>query len=393
MINSVSTKECYICGACANICPEKAISFSLDSGGLAYPEIDMGRCIECGLCEDVCPILTPRKYMCGDGYPAAFAARSKDIDTRLNSTSGAVFFEAGAYIISSGGYVSGAVFDNGFKVRHILSNSMEDLQRMRGSKYAQSDTVGVYADIKLLLEKETCVLFCGCPCQVAALKNYLGRDYKNLYLVDFICHGISGQGMLDEYIAELEKRKKSKVIRFRFRDKCKGWHSSSVIAEFENGRRYSNPMIIDPYLKASLSGATVKEGCYSCQFKGFVSGSDLTLGDLWGAEVLLPDWDDNTGISAAIVNTEKGGYLLERIGVQKREMELDQIIRYNSSAVHPTDKNDIREEFFAYARLHGNGKAIMHYFEESRVEKLARNIRYSARCVYYKMRGRGKPLY
>lgn len=393
MIDSVSKKECCICGACANVCPKQAISFSDVFDSFCYPQINMEVCIGCGLCEKVCPILNENKSEFELGYPSAYAARSKDIDTRLSSTSGAVFFELGKYIISSGGYVCGAVFDSEFRVRHILTDSLEGLQRMRGSKYAQSDIDNSYIKIKNALEDGETVLFCGCPCQVSALKTLLGKRYEKLYLIDFVCHGIPSQRMLDEYITELENRDNSKIIDLKFRDKRLGWHSSSVVAEFQNGKSYTNPYTIDPYTKAFLSGTTMKESCYHCKFKGLVSGSDLTLGDLWGAEVLLPGWDDNTGISAVIANTEKGKQLLEMIGIEKQVIDIKQIIQYNKNIVQPTRENEIRRQFFAYARSYGYGKATLHFFSETRLAKLKRVTRYRIKCLFNNFTGRKKPLY
>lgn len=393
MIDRVPEKDCCICGACACVCPKQAISFTHVSDSFGYPEINMEACVGCDLCETVCPILNPCKNECDLGYPVAFAARSKDVDVRISSTSGAIFFEAGKYIISNGGYVCGTVFDDGFKVKHILTNSIVDLQRMRGSKYAQSDIGNTYVEIKNSLEDGKCVLFCGCPCQVSALINFLGEKYENLYLMDFVCHGIPSQTMLNEYFAELEKRKNAKIVDFRFRDKCRGWHYSSVVAEYENGKKYSAPITVDPYMKAFLSGTTMKESCYHCRFKGLVSGSDLTLGDFWGAEVLLPDWDDNTGISAVIANTGKGEQLLELIDVQKQKTEMAQVIKYNQNIVKSTHENEIRGQFFAYALSHGYGRAMLHFFEETRFQKRKRVTRYWAKCIYYKLSGRKKPLY
>ena len=393
MIDRVSVSECCICGACSNICPKQAISFSKITNGFQYPSIDADICINCNLCERVCPILNPRKYTVAEEYPKAFAARSEDIDTRLSSTSGAVFFEAGKYILSHGGYVCGTVFDRNFQVKHIMTNSMDELCQMRGSKYAQSDVGNIYTQIKRVLEDGKDVLFCGCPCQISALIRVLGKQYETLYLLDFVCHGIPSQSMLDAYLAELENQKKSQIVDFKFRDKARGWHNSCVVAEFKSGKRYSNPITIDPFMRGFHSGTTMKESCYHCRFKGFSSGSDLTLGDFWGAEVELKDWDDNTGISAVVVNTVTGRQLLEKIHVQKQEVDLNTIVKYNKNLIQSTKKNSIQSEFYEYANLYGSGKALIHFFRESKLEKLKRITRYQVKYLFYWLSGRKKPLY
>ena len=137
----------------------------------------------------------------------------------------------------------------------------------------------------------------------------------------------------------------------------------------------------------------MKESCYNCKFKGLEAGSDITLGDLWGAEVLLPGWDDNTGISAVIANTEKGKQLLEMIGIEKQIIGIKQIIQYNKNIVQPTRESEVRRQFFAYARSYGYGKAILHFFSETRLAKLKRVTRYRIKYLYNRFTGRNKPLY
>lgn len=92
-------------------------------------------------------------------------------------------------MLRDGGYVCGAVFDDKFHVKHILSDAKEDILRMMGSKYAQSDVGYCYREVKDVLEKGRKVLFSGCPCQVAGLRTFLGKEYPNLVLVELICHG------------------------------------------------------------------------------------------------------------------------------------------------------------------------------------------------------------
>ena len=393
MIDQVPAQKCCICGACANICPKQAIAFTKPIGGFSYPQIRADVCVGCNLCEKVCPVLNPYGFPSEKREPEAFAARSADLDTRRDSTSGAIFFEAGRVVLSRGGYVCGAVFDDNFRVKHVITGSEGELRRMRGSKYAQSDIGDTYVQIKRILDCGKEVLFCGCPCQVSALRRVLGKTYPNLLLLDFVCHGIPSQRMLDDYISELEQRKRAKAVDLRFRDKIRGWYNSSVVMTFDNGKTYSNPITVDPYMRSFLSGTTMKESCYACQFKGFSSGSDLTLGDFWGAEAVLKDWDDNTGISAVMANSEKGLALLERIPVEKQAVDLNCVIRYNKNILYSTEKNPIRDQFREYAAIHGNGKALMHFFAESGWEKQKRVTRYFLRCLAYKVSGRGKPLY
>lgn len=82
---------------------------------------------------------------------------------------------------------AGCAFSDDFKsAKHVIGNTSEDLHKIMGSKYFQSDTQGIYKGVSDLLKRNEKVLFCGTPCQVAALRAYLGKEYDNLFLLDFI---------------------------------------------------------------------------------------------------------------------------------------------------------------------------------------------------------------
>lgn len=50
----VISDECVMCGACAEACPQSAIS----QGDSKY-QIDADKCISCGECGSVCPVGAP----------------------------------------------------------------------------------------------------------------------------------------------------------------------------------------------------------------------------------------------------------------------------------------------------------------------------------------------
>lgn len=392
MIDKVSTKECYLCKGCSNICPVNAIDFSIEEKGFFYPRINELKCINCNLCEKVCPVLnklSPPK----DDYPITYAVRSKNVDIRLNSTSGGVFYELGMYILSQGGSVCGAIFDDEFQVMHIITEQKSLLRKMCGSKYVQSNINFVYKEIKKLLDSGKMVLFCGCPCQTAALKLYLNESYINLFLIDFICHGIPSQTFFDSYIKTIEKKYNSKVQRIEFRNKDKGWHRSCVKISFKNRKIYNELIHVDAYMRAFLGGTIMKESCYNCHMKNFLSGSDITLGDFWGAEVYLSNIDDNTGISAVFVNTEKGKKLLSLLDLEKINIKKEQVIKYNQNILQSTKPSKIRKEFYNSCEMNGVGETIIKYFHESKINKIKRTSKYTLRCINNKIRGKDKPLY
>ena len=391
MIDKLSPNECALCGSCADACPTGAISFQKAYLDFRYPSVDSAKCISCGLCERVCPVLTTGE---ASAVPQkAYAAKNPDREIRRGSSSGGVFWALAKTMLSQGGYVCGAVFDEEFRVHHLVSNREEDVRRMMGSKYAQSDLTGVYKRVKELLRKGETVLFTGCPCQVAGLSSFLGKKYDNLILVDIICHGIPGSTMLRFYLDYQEKKHRSKIDTICFRDKKQGWHNSSVRIRFANGAEYRSPITVDAYMKGYFGATVLKESCYDCKFKLFRSGSDLTMGDFWGAEIVRTDLDDNVGLSAVIAHTAKADALLQQCGLDLWEENLDTIIKYNPNLIRPTRRNPNREVFYDYAQANGYVAAIEKLFAERPLKAVYRKGRYALRCIWYWVRGRKKPLY
>lgn len=391
MIDKVSVQECAICGACINACPVDAISLDKVHLDFRYPQINEDICIHCNRCEKACPILG-NKGKPGEGHPVAFAAKSENDPMRMRSSSGGVFYELADQMLRDGGYVCGAVFDDEFHVKHILSNAKENILRMMGSKYAQSDVGYCYREVKDVLEKGCKVLFSGCPCQVAGLRTFLGKEYPNLLLVELICHGIPSDHMLQTYIGMQERKYGAKLTKMEFRNKKKGWHNSSVRMEFENHRIYSIPYTADAYTIGFLRNITLKSSCYDCHFRNFTAGSDITLGDFWGAEVELPE-DDNNGISAILVNSGKGMDIIDRCNLALTPANVETVIKYNKNLLCSAALSPQRSLFYASADTNGLEKAIRRYLEESTIQKLKRQSRYALRCIWHTIRGKGKPLY
>ena len=108
------------------------------------------------------------------------------------------------YVLEKGGYVCGAAYSEDYcSVFHKIIFSKDELGKIRGSKYVQSVIGNTYSEIKKILQQDKWVLFTGCPCQVAGLRMFLGKDYKKLIAVDIVCHGI----LLRRFIKCILKKK------------------------------------------------------------------------------------------------------------------------------------------------------------------------------------------
>lgn len=342
MIEKLDYKRCTVCQACINICPRDCISLNYRKDDFDYPIIDKNECISCGLCEKLCPVLNPLDEI--EPLKEIYAGINLDESIRLSSSSGGIFTSLAKIILKDGGYISGAIFDDKFQVKHVLTNNEESLKKIRGSKYVQSNTYNIYKSIKEKLKENKEVLFCGCPCQVGGLKKYLGKEFKNLYTIDFICHGITSQKTFNGYKTLLENKYKSEIIEFLFREKSKGWHTSSVRVSFKNGELYTKPITEDEYMRGFLNSIYSKPACYHCEFRNFKSRSDITLADFWGAEVELKELDDNKGISIVLVNSLKGRKLIDKIKNNNliKAVAFDKAIKYNQSLIKSPPKNSKR---------------------------------------------------
>lgn len=323
MIDIKEKKDCCGCGACVQRCPKSCISMREDNEGFLYPEVNKEICIDCGLCEKVCPVINQseeRKPM------AVYAAKHKDERIRLASSSGGVFTAIAESVIDEGGVVFGARFDKNWSVIHGYTETKEGLAAFRGSKYVQSRIGESYKDTEAFLKTGRKVLFSGTPCQIAGLKRFLRKEYDNLLTVDFICHGVPSPGVWREYLKEETARQcggKNSVLshpkdklgdvrieNISFRDKRLGWKkfSFALTLSTTNGSGAKNTVLLSEplnkniFLRGFLADLYLRPSCHACPAKKFKSGSDVTIGDFWGVQNVMPEIDDNLGCSIVYMN-------------------------------------------------------------------------------------------
>ena len=192
-----------------------------DQEGFWYPEVDVNQCINCGLCEKRCPILNDMKV---DNQPQAYACYNKDEIIRKGSSSGGVFTLLASLVIEKGGIVYGATFNNENMVEHIKVDNINDLNKLRGSKYVQSKIGNTYFEIKDYLNQGRPVYFSGTPCQIDGLLAFLNKKYDNLILQDIVCHGVPSPKVWKKYLEQFNIEEDANIS---FRDKSTGWDSYS----------------------------------------------------------------------------------------------------------------------------------------------------------------------
>lgn len=294
-------KDCCGCGACAEICQAGAIHMVQDGEGFSYPKINKMKCKECGLCESVCPIKKYEKGNCNNLY---YGAQAKDETVRYSSSSGGIFSVLAQYIFQNKGSVYGAGYDKQMKVVHKAAQDMEGLEELRRTKYVQSVMQGVYQKIKVQLEGDEWVLFCGTPCQAHALNLFLGRAYEKLVVVDLVCYGVPSPGVWQSYVKYLEHRHGGRMTNFSFRDKrnADSGHTCSYIVD---GQEYAHSLHVDKFCKMYFTNYILRPSCHSCKFCNVERNSDFTIGDFWGIEKIRPKMDDGMGTSLVILHTDK----------------------------------------------------------------------------------------
>ena len=193
-----------------------------DKYGFAYPFINQSLCVDCHKCISVCPVYSKEEHTIEKGFPRLYSAHAINEQKRKESSSGAVFALIAENVLKNDGVVYAAELDIQLKLKHSRIADIKDLHRVLKSKYLQSDIGSTYISIRKDLIKGKLVLFCGTPCQCEALSNFL-KSYKcnseHLILIDFICHGVPSQLFFDKSIQEWERRHKTRIKSFSFREK------------------------------------------------------------------------------------------------------------------------------------------------------------------------------
>lgn len=294
--------QCTNCGACRNVCPVDAISVRKDQWFYS-PVVDAEKCIACGRCAEICSANHPVDR---HQIRTAFAAQHRDPSVVRRSSSGGVFTALANRVLENQGVVFGASLRAETHEVVLTSTDEVSLDDLRRSKYVESNTGDSFSSVKAALAQNRSVLFCGSPCQVSGLYAFLGRDDENLLTCDFVCGGFASHKLFEEYLLYLEGKYGSAIRSVNFRPKTYGWREYAIQAAFQNGKEYTQPAKLDPYMSSFLYyGYSIRESCLNCRFAENHC-ADIILSDCWRASELTKLQDDNTGISLVFANTEKG---------------------------------------------------------------------------------------
>ncbi|MBR2261331.1 MAG: Coenzyme F420 hydrogenase/dehydrogenase, beta subunit C-terminal domain [Paludibacteraceae bacterium] len=384
MISIKDKTDCCGCNACGDVCNKNAITFKIDIEGFWYPEVDKDKCNNCGLCEKVCPIINIKELKKNDSDKPlhTIAAINKNMKVRWDSTSGGAFSALSEVMYAQGGYVSGALYNEDFSVRNFVSNNHEDLEKLRSSKYLQSNAEGLYSEIRMLLKNGEKVLACGTPCQMAALRSFLQKEYDNLIIVDFICRGVNSPKVYRAYLDSLEKKYNSKVVYVKAKNKELGWRNLTRKVTFANGQSYYGVYMDDDFRRGYHTNVFCRPSCYDCKFKGFPRIADITIADYWGIEKVDKNLDNNIGTSMILLNSKKGVAYFEKVKdyIEYKETPFESILGGNIALRKSIEPAKIdRKVFFEDLEAHGFDFVTQKYYPLNKKNK--NGIKYHLKSI------------
>ena len=386
MIDSIQREKCTGCKMCADICPLSAITYTNDEKGFWYPSVDYSICIKCGKCKKACPALCEYQKE-RQHAPQVCAAWSINDNVRITSTSGGVFWEIASSFIQNGGIVVGCKYDEKWKsCYHAIATNIDELYDLKGSKYFQSDTAEIYKRVESLLKDNKEVLFCGTPCQNAALLSYLRVDFAGLYTMDFICRSINSPKAFHAYLDELEQKYNSRVVKVQLKNKNRGWQSLASYVEFANGEFSLMDKDNDPWVRGFIyNDLYTRKSCFKCRYKTLPrNASDISIGDFWGIKNQSTE-DMFKGISVILVNSEKGTRLLDLAGhsLKTTPYTIEDVLPGNPALIRnpvPSEKSDA---FFA---LINSGKSFSYSVEKCTRRTFLQKMKEGVKRMYGKIK-------
>lgn len=347
MITITDKSRCCGCSACMSVCPRSCISMKSDGEGFLYPVTDTEQCIDCNACNKICPIINLRDTDKPFEESLFFAVYSNDEAVLLQSSSGGAFTLLSEKFIAEGGVVFGAAWDENI-VRHVRIDTIEELSRLRGSKYVQSDVNATFLEVKSLLANGIKVLYSGTPCEIAGLNSFVKKGKELLNTIEVACHGAPSPKALTAYLEDVKSQFAAQTIKINFRSKETGWINYSVKAIQSRKTLFMEDHKDNIFMRGFLHELYSRPSCHDCRFKGNASKADITLADFWGIEEILPDFPRSKGVSLVIVNTEKGCKLwdLAKSGARYCKVDSDCAIRNNRSLLESAEAHPERKYFF-----------------------------------------------
>lgn len=310
---TVENALCTGCGACARVCPVKAIEMIKNTAGFLVPDIRIETCTDCGLCIKICAginnvanseydLFKGKILSCHTGYAV-------DEFIRKNSQSGGLVTAVLKFLLESK-EIDFAII-NSFNSKNIcnepkIASTFQDLADGMGSFYCQSSNLAFIP--KEDSSEEYAIVTLGCQSQSLMLMtdNVTGIK-KPKYVIGLFCAGNHSTDYIKAIFNKIPgiNYKNGEISHFRFRDKAVGGWPGEISFKIKDKKYTAGRKI-----RLSLKPAYKNFRCDIChdQLNGF---ADIAVGDPWGVENRCEE-DIKLGCSVVITRTEKGKTLLEK---------------------------------------------------------------------------------
>lgn len=366
----VSKEQCTGCMLCAEVCPHNAIQCRNEiKNGYYYPSVDQSVCTDCSLCQRKCPQYKDNR----DGLlyqdHTTYLAWATDQELRKSSSSGGVFTVLAEYFLSIGGVVIGAAYNEDYSVSHIAVEDVEDLWRLRLSKYVQSDTSSIWSTVKRYVADKRPVLFSGVPCQIDALNHFFDKLPDNLYTIDLVCRGVPSPILWQEYLTSVRNKWNREPISYiNYRHKGGfGWTQRKVAIGFQDERMYISTRSEDPFAQLFFNNIVMRNSCFECRYSDTKRVGDLTLGDFWALRDASIE-NKERGLSMILCNSTKGGELLDkaRQNLFIEKIENIDISVNNSGLGRKHRKAATYDSFWKTYDIFGFSHAVYEYLSQSK---------------------------
>lgn len=377
--------KCVGCGCCVEVCPSTALTLIRNAKGFLAPLVDRNKCINCGLCERSCPVGGAHIKLIEPKH--VYGAITKDKEILSGSSSGGFFSCVAKLFINNHGRVYGAVFNDEWEVEHVGCDDMPAVEKMRGSKYVQSNIRNTFKEIQKDLHEGRQVLFTGTPCQCAAILSY--ADLKNLpidnlYTVEILCDGVNSPLIWNDYLRFITENGKIKNINFR--DKSYGWKQKNMLIEYSRIQDGVHPSVSCIYSKkysddifSQLFGGhyILRPSCYECSFARSERVADISMGDFWAYNRLPENMNVDNGVSLVLVNSTKGEWIFNQIkqGLSYCSSNMNDAKEKQGSLKIPPFKNKHTADFWSTYRKKGFIGACKKYTSYGIYGHLKKNLK------------------
>lgn len=322
---------CCGCGACAAVCPVKAVKMFENEAGFIVADVDKNTCINCLKCTKICPsnhdnqkISKIQDYY--GNYICAYVGYATDKYIRLHSQSGGVVTALLSFLIENK-EIDGAYVNNfnalNMRPEVIFAKTKEELLTAMGSYYSQSSVSNAILSEN---SKNCAAVVLGCQAESIRLSSEKLYTNRPKYLIGLVCAG-QNSGRSIDYLVNVSHARKSgsEINGFRYRSKLAGgWPGNVLISTKEKKYKVSKDTRI---LSKDIFS------CYRCKFcfdKANVY-TDIVCGDPWG----LSDYECKEGNTLILVRTQKGLELIRKaqeLGVISVE-EIESANFFNSIAL------------------------------------------------------------